>query len=343
MVDGVNLEHSNALQFAQSVVTSAASGMFWAWFASRRMIKSMVVLAVAQLMSNTLLNRVFTPVNKSLTVAEWQHGDLSHNLFGVVFIVVGYLLFAAFIRTEGRRFFAAHTEIELASAIQRDLVRPISLSTDAFEFYGKSLPSGVVGGDLLDVVPTEQAVCAYVADVAGHGVPAGVLMSMVKSAVRMRLTSADSGCDGLLGKLNEVLTPLSGPHSYVTFAYVMITHESLLKYSLAGHLPLFHFVRQTGKVERCSVENFPVAMFPAVTFETATMECDAGDLIAIITDGLTEIFDGKGRELGSDYIERTLCELAERPLPDIADRIFKAAEAFGKVADDRTLLLLRHV
>jgi len=81
--------------------------------------------------------------------------------------------------------FAAHTEIELASRIQQQLVPPIQATVGSFEAYGVSLPSGTVGGDLIDLIQADGLLCAYVADVAGHGVAAGVMMSMVKTAVRM--------------------------------------------------------------------------------------------------------------------------------------------------------------
>jgi hypothetical protein len=74
-------------------------------FISKRMIKSLVALAIAQLLANIFLNRAFPPVNKSLSVAAWRQGVLLHNVLGMVFIVGGYILFAAFIRTEGKRFF----------------------------------------------------------------------------------------------------------------------------------------------------------------------------------------------------------------------------------------------
>jgi serine phosphatase RsbU (regulator of sigma subunit) len=70
---------------------------------------------------------------------------------------------------EGNRFFAAHTEIRLASEIQGALIPPISKETANFEFYGISVPSGTVDGDLLDVVTAGDFFCAYLADVAGHG------------------------------------------------------------------------------------------------------------------------------------------------------------------------------
>jgi serine phosphatase RsbU (regulator of sigma subunit) len=82
-------------------------------------------------------------------------------------------------------------------------------------------------------------------------------------------------------------------------------------------------------------------MFPHTRYETAAIDVQSGDIVAIVTDGLTEIFDGEDQELGDRYIESTLTRLAVRPLAEVADGIFQAARAFGKATDDQTLLLLR--
>jgi serine phosphatase RsbU (regulator of sigma subunit) len=82
-------------------------------------------------------------------------------------------------------------------------------------------------------------------------------------------------------------------------------------------------------------------MFNDTHFETGTIDFCPGDILAIVTDGLTEIFDSKSKELGDSYIEQTLPRLANLPLQQIAADIFKSARNFGKNSDDQTLLLVR--
>jgi len=124
---------------------------------------------------------------------------------------------------------------------------------------------------------------------------------------------------------------------------VLITPELELTYSLAAHLPLFHFQEQTATLERCAVENFPVAMFPSVRYVTGRVRCLPGDVIAMSTDGLTEVFNRAGEEIGYTHIEAALIKSAGRPLDEIASQILKSASSFGKITDDRTLLLIRRL
>lgn len=339
--DCLHLETSTFWGFVRAVLISAISGAGWAWFGSRRMFKSLIALGALSFIVFTAIGRMPPPPSRHLTAEQWQTGIAQHVAFAICMMYLSYILFVAFFRMEGRRLFAVQNEMELAAAIQRKLVPELNVQAGAFECYGISRPSGAVGGDLFDIVQTHGAVCAYLADVSGHGVPAGVLMSMVKTAVRTCLVKNGDRGDNLLGTLNEVLAPLTDSHSYATFAYVLGEESRPVKFSLAGHSAPFHLNRKTATITRPLVENFPLAMFPAATFETSEFAVDPGDLIALVTDGLTEIFDRQDNELGSDYIAKILLESADRPLAAIAANIFEAAQKFGTVTDDRTLLLLR--
>lgn len=103
-------------------------------------------------------------------------------------INLGYWVFINFIETEGFRHLRYQTEVELAEQLQSTLVPPILLRTEHLEIAGRSLPSSNMGGDLADTLQSEDSVICDIADVSGHGIAAGVLMGMVKTAVR--LTSA---------------------------------------------------------------------------------------------------------------------------------------------------------
>jgi serine phosphatase RsbU (regulator of sigma subunit) len=114
----------------------------------------------------------------------------------------------------------------LAAEIHRVLVPTIDIKSDGFEFYGRSLPSGEVGGDLVAVFQTDRGWIAYIADVSGHGVAPDVVMGMVKSAARMQLSSTEESA-ALLEHLNSVLIPIKKP-------------EMLRSLRCSLHLPTWH-------------------------------------------------------------------------------------------------------
>jgi hypothetical protein len=86
-------------------------------------------------------------------------------------MVPAYVCFIYVFISEGRRYFAVHAEMELASEIHR--VPDIETRIGSFELFGRSVPSGQVGGDLIDAVENGDTWIAYLAAVSGHGVARG--------------------------------------------------------------------------------------------------------------------------------------------------------------------------
>jgi len=82
----------------------------------------------------------------------------------------GYWSFLLFINTQGLEQVRTRTELDLAYSMQQLLAPAITHRTELFEAYGHSLPSEEVGGDLVDLIPTEAGWIACLADVSGHGI-----------------------------------------------------------------------------------------------------------------------------------------------------------------------------
>ena len=339
--DLFDLEHSDTPHLVLKVLTTSGFAVLWILVIHKRTPKLLILLAIAQAVWMITAAKLLSAPHNIFTFEQWRTHVIMHGLLILALILFSYGWFGTFFQIEGKRYFAAHTEIELASRIQQQLVPPIRATIGTIEAYGISMPSGTVGGDLLDLIQTDDLICAYVADVAGHGVAAGVMMSMVKTAVRMHFMAQPPTGKGLLEAVNDTLTPLTESSACATFAYLLISSEMQVTYSVAAHLPIFHFQRKGGTVLRHSVENLPVAMFPNTHYQTGTIDFLPGDILAIVTDDLTEVFDSKGNELGDTYIETPLTGFASRPLFEISEDILKSVRAFGKTTDDQTLLLLR--
>jgi len=108
----------------------------------------------------------------------------------IAMIVTGYLLFVFFFRTEGVRTARMQAELALAQQIHASLIPPVERATNQLEMYGRSVAGAEMGGDLLDVVEGGGTTDLFVADVSGHGVKAGVVMGVVKSAIHASLRAA---------------------------------------------------------------------------------------------------------------------------------------------------------
>jgi hypothetical protein len=262
---------------------------------------------------------------------------------GVAITVAVFLGYAAFLYAtivEARRYFRVHAEIELAAEIHRVLVPAIDSQLGRFEFYGYSLPSGEVGGDLIDVAGADSRWVAYLADVSGHGVAPGVVAGMVKSAARMLLSSAE-GNPRLMTRLNEVLYPLKKPDMFVTFCFVDCNARQL-QFGTAGHPAILKFSAKTNEVTQLECSNFPLAMMPDGEFETAALETEPGDVLALYTDGLLESANAAGEEFGIKGLENELRAHGRESLKAICESLQASVAKHGAQLDDQSVLLIRH-
>lgn len=262
------------------------------------------------------------------------------SALAVLAVISGYNAFIVFITREGRRQVASTTELELAQRMHRSLVPRIDASIGPVRFHGVSDASGPVGGDIVDVVELPGCQwCAYVADVSGHGVSSGLVMGMVKSAVRMALDDRIT-LSTLVGRLNGLLCSQLSPGTYVTFAAIRGGADGPVEFLSAGHPPLMRVSAATGRVEELATDNAPLGISSTWVFESMAVE-PREDLLVLITDGLFEVFDKRDDQFGLDAVKDVLTASSPRPLEATGRQLFERARAFGPQHDDQSLLLVQ--
>jgi hypothetical protein len=329
-------------------ITAFVTGVFsaaWAFAGFRRVIWFMVVLLPLEIGTFMLIGHFSKAHLVPFEQADFSRDVVAHRLmlegyFGMFSILIAYFLLTTFIRKEGIRIFGAMAEVRLATEVHQALVPALAQRIGELEFCGASVPSGQIGGDLVDLMEHGNQWTAYVADVSGHGVPAGMIMAMVKSAARMGSGSGEN-LSALMADLNRVLLSVSAPNVFVTFACISGSKGGRIQFTLAGHLPILHYRKRLRTVEERTVSNLPLAIITDTQFEAASIECEEGDVLAILTDGLTEAADSHDNELGLEPMKEVLRESAGQPLQQIATELRNRALAQGKQEDDQTVLLVR--
>jgi hypothetical protein len=259
----------------------------------------------------------------------------------ILAVVLGYVCFVTVSITESRRYLRVRAEIELAAEIHRVLVPPIDTKLGGYEFYGQSIPSGDVGGDLIDLAGSEQHWVAYLADVSGHGVAPGVVMGMVKSAARMLLSSGDDTAH-LLPRLNEVLFPLKKPDMFVTFCFVA-RNAGGLRIGLAGHPAILHFSARSNQITQLECPNMPLGILPSGDFESSEIRAEQGDVFALYTDGFLEQADAAGEEFGLTRFQDEFQKHGREPLEAICRSLQESVARHGTQFDDQSILLIRRL
>jgi serine phosphatase RsbU (regulator of sigma subunit) len=278
-------------------------------------------------------------------IGRFNSGPVS--LFGIRFDGAAMLLMMAFgvqayrthISTEGARQLRAEAELALAHRLQRVLVPPVVFRNSRVEICGRSIPSDQVGGDLVDVVASEDGVLAYLIDVSGHGIPAGTLMGAAKAAMRC----AASGALGeALDTVNRVLPSVKEPAMYATLAAIRFgAADRDVEYTLAGHLPILHYRATAGTIETLTLQQFPLGFFDHSRYETRRVGCAPGDVFALFSDGIVETANAMDDQFGVDRIAAQLVAIPSKPLEEVLEAVLAAAAAHGTSHDDRSILVIR--
>lgn len=270
-----------------------------------------------------------------------MEGGLSLSVNGIWVTLIGsYLFFIAFIQTSARRAMIAQRELELAQGIQATLVPRISYRDERFEVCAVTLPSEKVGGDVVDLVVHDGVLFCYVADVSGHGLQAGILMGMVKTAGRTLLLDG-CGLAEMQNKMNRVLPTVKEQHMYMTFAGLRLPPGDEAEYASAGHPPMLHWRTATKDVATLGVEQLPIGMFEGVEYGTARVRYGKGDVFVITTDGVLEAENGTGEEFSLRRLEEVMRQSEALSPEQTVEAVVSSVRSFGKQKDDQTILVLR--
>jgi serine phosphatase RsbU (regulator of sigma subunit) len=274
-------------------------------------------------------------------------GSGAVSMFGIRFDGAAMLLLMAFgvqayrthIATEGARQLRAEAELALAHRLQRVLVPPVVFRNSRVEICGRSIPSDQVGGDLVDVVASEDGVLAYLIDVSGHGIPAGTLMGAAKAAMRC---AASRSLGEALDTVNRVLPAVKEPAMYATLAAIRFgAADRDVEYTLAGHLPILHYRAAAGTTEPLTLQQFPLGFFDDSRYETRRVGCAPGDVFALFSDGIVETANAMDDQFGVDRVAAQLTAIPSKPIEEILEAVLAAAAAHGSSHDDRSILVIR--
>ncbi|MEM1180212.1 MAG: SpoIIE family protein phosphatase [Acidobacteriota bacterium] len=239
-------------------------------------------------------------------------------------------------------------ELQIAAQMQQSLLPDTLDAPAALRFATFFEPSRAIGGDYYDLIRLADGRLALViADVAGHGLPAGLRMAMVKSAFELLCQELDSPKE-ILRRLHHLLRERlhqRGEHrAFVSATVAVFDLESgRLEIVGAGHPPTYRLRR--GEVRPFELPGPPLGILPP-TLPTAHTGLEPGDVFLWLSDGLIEATDCDGEVFGYPRIVETLRGLPADP-ETVKDTLLQAVAAHtGQAAgehmidDDLTLLVV---
>ena len=304
------------------------------------------IVAIVWAGGSRLISALMHQFGMHLVRPTMEDGVRDATIACILLSSAAYVFFMQFIRNEGRHAVRIQTELSLAQGIQKTLVPIIDRRTARLEIYGVSLPSTEVGGDLVDVVSLpDGSVFAYVADVSGHGLPAGILMGMIKTAVHTQLFDLPTPT-AVFDRLNEVLPAVKESHMYATCTALRIFENESgptcrVEYAIASQPAMLHAAAATATVAQLADQQLPLGLLAAPPYQGHTVDLLPGDLLLVATDGVLEAENKAGVDFGFDRLESLLLENQTQPLATIAQKIHDSLSVSYVQTDDQSLLLIR--
>jgi sigma-B regulation protein RsbU (phosphoserine phosphatase) len=235
-------------------------------------------------------------------------------------------------------------DVELAAQVQR-LFLPLRKPVIAgLEMAGMMQPARGVGGDYYDYIPIDTHTIQFViADVAGKGVPAALLMSATAAAMRLEANRERNMLEQV-GRLNTEIGAVSDNERFVTLLVAEIdTDKRVIRYVNCGHNPALLFRAKTGIVSPLNSSCPPIGLSSEETCQLSSDDLMTGDILVLYTDGVTEAENQLGDEFGFERLSATVRLGSSLSAEDLMSNIRNAAADFcgDDFHDDVTILVVK--
>ncbi len=235
-------------------------------------------------------------------------------------------------------------ELSLAHQIQQTFLQSDFPALPRCEVHAVNLPSRQVGGDYYDVVTApDGSFLVAIADVAGKGVPAALLSSMLQAALRTQARSVESPA-AILRNINALVYRSTAVHQFATFFLARVAADGRrMTYCNAGHN--WPALLRRGQRTWLQAGGTILGIMEDVVLEEDSFDLASGDLLVFYTDGISEATNVEGELYGEERLMDFVSDLPPALNPEaIAMSILREIERhLGRLEaqDDRTLVVLR--
>ena len=238
-------------------------------------------------------------------------------------------------------------ELELSQIVQRALLPQESPSIPGVELSAFSRPAAIVGGDYFDFFHFRDGTHGLViADIPGHGVSAGMLMSSLQTAIRTMAPETDSPSE-ILERINRFYIHNIHFTTFVTIflaRFDPVIHE--LTYASAGHNPPIVVHKRSAKVTWLKPTAPAIGLVEEFHSRAETITLEHGDVLFLYTDGVTEAFSPTQEQFGVQRLGELLSKNVDLGANDIVQTVRQGLEVFGDghaLEDDTTFVALKLV
>lgn len=240
-----------------------------------------------------------------------------------------------------------HREIRIAADIQKNLLPGTTPDTKGLLFAAFTEAARGVSGDYYDFFRLDKNKSAIViCDVVGKGVPASLLMIMIRTIIRLAASPRRNSAQ-ILTILNRAIIGRTDADQFATMCFIIydeFTKE--VAYSNAAHAPLLHYQSRSGSFLEIDTPGLPIGIENAETYVQKVIVLDKNDMLVLYTDGITEARNLENKEYSQDSLQQVLLNGAHLTPEKLIASVRSDLNSFVREApqhDDQTLLIMKAV
>jgi len=322
--------------------------------------------------SDGLWNQNAVSVNVTITPPPWRTSGAYLLYLALIAAAITFLVKSqtrrerqkAALREAELRAQAAHSQAEVAAAQTRAIEADNQRKTDELErarmLQLSMLPAmpmllanlelavfmrtaTEVGGDYYDYIPqADGSLLLITGDATGHGLPAGMMVSMTKAALHSVRPSAPNL---VLEQLNRGIKHTSPSPLKMALNVLHLQREEII-FSSAGMPPIYIFRAASGSIDELLLPALPLGSLDEISYPLERVPFYPGDVLVLISDGLPEWRNAAEAPLGYDAVRDCMRQHGREPVQKIVDHLVVLGETWSggnPHDDDITLLVVRRL
>lgn len=274
----------------------------------------------------------------------WHTDTEPYGLF-VLICCLGYAAARRVIANE-KQLVSLDEEMRAASQIQSSILPRKNPQVGNFRLAVRYAPMRAVAGDFYDFLPIRpDCLGIVVADVAGHGVPAALVASMVKVAVSGQTAIGTEPGKVITGLNSTLCSHAEG--QYATAVYLVLDQTRRTGcYAAAGHPPSLLWRRATRKLVELNESGLLLGVRPREQYAQTEFRLEAGDRLLLYTDGLVEAENARGEVFGDSSLEEFIAAHQNLSPEQFAEHLLNEVIGWSEngstrgQADDITLVVI---